>query len=163
MAKVPEINKGGHAYASKKIIWEDKLSGLGYKVTVPRKLILKILEKQPGLVDAYEIFLEVRKKDPKIGIATVYRTLELLTRLKIVHRVSAGMDKSLYMLAEGTKHASVYMICENCKSVIIDNECLKDAIKIRLKEDAEKNILKNCNIKIDNFQIAFTGLCDKCS
>jgi Fur family ferric uptake transcriptional regulator len=163
MARVPDEKEAQLGFKSKNVIWEDRLSDLGYKVTGPRKLILKLMEKQPSLVDAYQLFLEVRKKDPKIGIATVYRTLELLTRLKIVHRVSVGMDKSLYMLAGGSKHASVYMVCEKCKSVIIDNECLKDAIKIRLKEGAEKNILKNCNIKIDNFQIAFTGLCDKCS
>lgn len=159
MAKVVDEKEYGDP-----VLWANKLTSLGYKITGPRKIILEILERQNELIDADSIFLKVRKKDPKIGIATVYRTLELLSRLKIICRISAGVEKSLYMISEDCRRqASVYMVCERCKSVITDNECLKDAIKIRLKENAEKNILKNCNIKIDNFQVVFTGLCDKCS
>ena len=69
----------------------------------------------------------------------------------------------MYMLSDDCmKHTSVYMICDNCKSIITNNECLNHAIKIRLREDAEKNILDNCKLKIDNFQVVFKGLCDKC-
>ena len=66
------------------------------------------------------------------------------------------------MLFRSRRDTSVYMICNNCKRVITNNECLNRAIKIRLREDAEKNILKNCNLRIDKFQIVFTGLCDQC-
>ncbi|MBM3707329.1 MAG: transcriptional repressor [Actinobacteria bacterium] len=144
-------------------ILEKKLKDLGYKFTGQRKLILEALSSELKLFDAESVFMEARKADPSIGIATVYRTLELLSRLNLICKISVGMDKSMYMLSyDCRKETSVYMICDNCKRVITNNTCLKSAVKIRLKEDAEDNILKNCNLKIDKFQVVFTGLCDKC-
>jgi Fur family ferric uptake transcriptional regulator len=145
------------------IVLGKKLKNLGYKFTGQRKTILEALSSEPRLFDVESIFMEVKKIDPSIGIATIYRTLELLSRLKLICRISIGIDKSMYMLSDDCRRdTSVYMICNNCKRVITNNECLNRAIKIRLREDAEKNILKNCNLRIDKFQIVFTGLCDQC-
>ncbi len=142
---------------------EAKLKNFGYKFTGPRRKILEILAGKNDLFDTDSIYLTVKKKDPSIGIATVYRTLELLTRLNLICKINIGLEKSMYMLSENcTKQTSVYMICEKCKTVITNNDCLKNAIKIRLKENAEQNILDNCNLKIDKFQIVFSGLCEKC-
>ena len=143
---------------------EIKLKSLGYKFTGQRKAILQTLSGINELFDTENIYLMVKKAEPSIGIATVYRTLELLTRLKLICKVNIGTDKSMYMLSDDcVKNTSIYMICDKCKSIITNNDCLKSAIKIRLKENAEKNIMDNCNLKIDNFQIVFTGLCDKCT
>ena len=107
--------------------------------------------------------MEVRKVDPTIGIATIYRTLDLLSKLKLICKISVGIDKSMYMLSDDCiKETSVYMICDNCKRIITNNECLNSAVKIRLREDAENNILKNCSLKINKFQVVFTGLCNNC-
>jgi Fur family ferric uptake transcriptional regulator len=145
------------------IVLGKKLKNLGYKFTGQRKTILETLSSEPRLFDVESIFMEVKKIDPSIGISTIYRTLELLSRLKLICRISIGIDKSMYMLSDDCRRdTSVYMICDNCKRVITNNECLNSAIKIRLREDAEKNILKNCNLRIDKFQIVFTGLCDQC-
>lgn len=143
---------------------EKKLTRLGYKFTGQRRKILEALSSEHRLFDAESIFIKAKKTDPSIGIATVYRTLELLTRLNLICKVSVGTEKSMYMLADDCeKETSVYMVCDQCKKVITNNDCLKNALKIRLREDAEENILKNCNLKIDKFQVVFKGLCDECS
>jgi len=145
------------------IILEKKLKKLGYKFTGQRRLILEILSSEPKLFDAESIFMEVKKIDPTIGIATIYRTLDVLSKLNLICKITVGLDKSMYMLSEDCrKELSVYMICDSCKKIITNNECLNSAIKIRLKEDAESSILKNCNLKIDKFQVVFSGLCDDC-
>ena len=142
---------------------ENKLTGLGYKFTGPRKIILTLLLQEHRLLDADYIYMAVKKVDSKIGIATVYRTLELLARLNLICRISIGVDKSLYMLSDDCgKDTSVYMICDNCGRAITNNACLNSSIKIRLRDDAEKNILKNCGLRIADFRIIFTGLCDQC-
>jgi len=142
---------------------EEKLTRLGYKFTGQRRKILEELSSEHKLFDAESIFIKAKKSDPSIGIATVYRTLELLSRLNLICKVDIGTEKSMYMLADDCeKETSVYMVCDNCKQVITNNDCLKNALKIRLREDAEQNILKNCNLQIDKFQIVFKGLCDKC-
>jgi len=157
------LKENPESYDGLLLILEKKLKDLGYKFTGQRKLILEALSSKLELFDAESVFMKVRKADISIGIATIYRTLELLSRLNLICKINIGMDKSMYMLSEDCrKETSVYMVCDNCKRVITNNECLKNAVKIRLKENAEDNILKNCSLKIDKFQIVFTGLCDQC-
>lgn len=142
---------------------ESVIKEKNFKFTGQRKRILEILCSENKLFDTEEIFLILKKDDSRVGIATVYRTLDLLTRLKIVCKLIVGTDKSMYTLSSDCLNDNyVYMICDNCKRIIMNNKCLKNAIKIRLRDDAEENILKNCNLKIDNFQIVFTGLCNDC-
>lgn len=142
---------------------ENSLKTLGHKLTGPRKIILGILMEKQRLLDADEIYMEVKMINPGIGIATIYRSLELLTKLKLICKVTAGVGKSVFMLSEDCrKDTSIYMICNNCKRIVTNIECINNSIKIRLKEDAENNIFKNCKLRIDNFQIVFSGLCDKC-
>ena len=151
-------------YSDKLMTLEKKLTNLGYKFTGQRKIVLQALGSDNKLFDADTIFMEVKKIDPSVGISTVYRALELLSRLKLICRISVGTDKSMYMLSDNCrKDTSVYMVCDNCKRIITNNECLNSAIIIRLREGAEKNIFKNCKLMIDKFQIVFSGLCEDCS
>lgn len=149
---------------SQKKYYEDKIINSGFKVTKPRDIIIEVLYGADNLMTADDVYMEVKHVDPSIGVATVYRTLELLTRLKIVCRIILGSGRSYYMLSkECAKETFIYMICNNCKKIITNNQCLKSAVKIRLRENAEETILKNCKLQIDNYQILFTGLCEDCS
>ena len=144
--------------------YEDKITSSGFKVTKPRDVIIKILSKTSNLLTADDIYMELKNNDPSIGVATVYRTLELLTRLKIVCRIILGSGRAYYMLSkECARETFIYLICDNCKKIITNNQCLRSAVKVRLKDNAEEDIVKNCKLKIDNYQILFTGLCEDCS
>ncbi|HAJ95466.1 MAG TPA: hypothetical protein DCP02_04440 [Actinobacteria bacterium] len=144
--------------------YEDKITNSGFKITKPRDTIIKILSKASNLLTADDIYMEVKNDDPSIGVATVYRTLELLTRLKIVCRIILGSGRSYYMFSrECAKETFTYMICNNCKKIITNNQCLQSAVKVRLRENAEETIMKNCKLQVDNYQILFTGLCEDCN
>lgn len=140
-------------------IWTEKLEKSGYRLTKPRKIILNKLNNNSKPLSADDIFLMIKKEYPNIGIATVYRTLELLTRLKLISKINFGNEKSFYIFSDENFNL---MICKNCGTIVQNNRCLNNAIKIRLKENAEENILENCNIKIDNYQVIFSGLCKNC-
>jgi len=160
MAKVDDEFNGKEL----KKFYQDKIASSGFKITKPRDVIIKILSKSSKLLTADDIYMQVKDVDPTIGVATVYRTLELLTRLKIVCRIILGSGRSYYMLSrECARETFTYMICDNCKKIITNNQCLKSAVKVRLRENAEETILKNCKLKVDNYQILLTGLCDECS
>lgn len=149
---------------NQKKYYEEKITNSGFKVTKPRDIIIEVLSGANNLLTADDVYMEVKNVDPSIGVATVYRTLELLTRLKIVCRIILGSGRSYYMLSrECAKETFVYMICNNCKKIITNNQCLQSAVKVRLRENAEETIMKNCKLQIDNYQILFTGLCDDCS
>ena len=148
---------------NQKKYYEEKITNSGFKVTKPRDIIIEVLSGANNLLTADDVYMEVKNVDPSVGVATVYRTLELLTRLKIVCRIILGSGRSYYMLSrECAKETFVYMICNNCKKIITNNQCLQSAVKVRLRENAEETIMKNCKLQVDNYQILFTGLCEDC-
>ena len=160
MSKIKNNNTDENKYKS----WVLSLKKYGYKLTDPRDTIIDYLSKESGVKSAEDVYLELKRINPQIGIATIYRTLDLLSNLGLIHRISFGSNKSLYVFSKNSsKYSSIYMVCENCGKVIVNNKCLNNAIKIRLIDDAENNIFNNCKLKINNFQIFFSGLCDKCS
>ncbi len=85
----------------------------GFKLTPQREAtLLVLLENEKDHLSAEEIFFFVRKKSPEIGLATVYRTLEILTDLKIVDKVSFNDGVSRYDLRkEGAKHFHHHLLC----------------------------------------------------
>ena len=160
MAKISKENSNNKHIGFSK----EKLIKAGYKLTKSREAIIEIMGETLKLYDADSLYLEVKKDNLDIGIATIYRTLELLSRLQIICRIIFGSGKTYYMLAEDChKQTLIYMVCNNCKKIITNNEFLNNSIEIRLKDSAEKDILDNCNLKIENYQVLFTGLCDECN
>jgi len=145
-------------------LFKEKITKAGYKLTKSREAIIKIMGEASKLYDADSLYLRVKKDNLDIGIATVYRTLELLSRLQIICKITFGSGKTYYMLTEDChKQTSIYMVCNNCKKIITNNKFLNNSIEVRLRDNAEKYILDNCNFKIENYQVLFTGLCDECN
>ncbi len=144
--------------------WISELQESGYKLTEPRNIILNFLKDQSSILSVDSIYLKLKKVYPQISIATVYRTLDLLSNLGLIKKIKLGSGKAYYLNNKKyTNKHSIYLICENCGKVIVNNKCLNNAVKIRLVDDAENNIFKNCSLRINNFQIFFSGLCDKCA
>lgn len=75
----------------------------GYKLTPQREAtVLVLLENEKDHLSAEEIYMLVKQKSPDIGLATVYRTLEMLTELKIIDKISFNDGLSRYdMRKEG--------------------------------------------------------------
>jgi Fur family transcriptional regulator, ferric uptake regulator len=140
---------------------ESILVNESYKLTKPRKFILEFFNKSPRLYDAETLYLEIREKHPEIGIATVYRTLNLFAKLQIIKRIILGSGKTYYSFQEETPNkVFVYMICTRCGKIITHNKCLDDSIILEV--DSFKNILKKCGLKVESIQVQFYGLCEEC-
>src|SRR5699024_9767119 len=76
-----------------------ELQAKGYKLTPQREATLKVLiEREEDHLSAEEVFFLVKEKAPEIGLATVYRTLELLCELKVVDKINFGDGVSRYDL-----------------------------------------------------------------
>ena len=62
---------------------QKQLHESGFKLTPQREAtVLVLLENEKDHLSAEEIYFLVKQKSPEIGLATVYRTLEILTDLK---------------------------------------------------------------------------------
>ena len=81
--------------------WCNRFAGRGYKLTMSRQAILEVLNSTSRHLSAEEIFLLVHKSYPGTGLATVYRTLDLLTQMGLTCKFDFGDGKSHYELVDG--------------------------------------------------------------
>lgn len=133
----------------------------GFKWTQTRQAIIDILSSKGGHLSAEEIFLEVKKVIPGIGLATVYRTLEILTNLGIVREFDFKDGRARYEFVigkEGVEH--YHLICKICGK-IIDYEIETDKEADPLKE-LKTSLTEKFKFSIERSDIQFFGLCDKC-
>jgi len=129
----------------------------GYKLTPQREsVVVVILEKEHDHLSAEEIFLYVKRKNPDIGLATVYRTLEILLDLHILDRVSFTDDGvALYDLRGDTnKHFHHHLVCDSCGNV--------EEIKEDLLFDVEAVVAERFGFAVRDHKLTFMGKCKEC-
>ena len=81
-----------------------QLKAKGYKLTHQRAMTLRVLlENEQDHLSAEDVYMLVKKSYPEIGLATVYRTLELLTELHIVEKMNFGDGVARFDLRDATK------------------------------------------------------------
>lgn len=86
-------------------IYKQKIKKSGFRITETRMVILDILLKSPDKLDAEEVFFLSHKKYPKIGMATIYRTLRLLEKEGLVTKVGFENNKAKYRIEESPELA----------------------------------------------------------
>ena len=87
-----------------------------YNLTRQRRLVLDILKETPGHPDAGFIFQEARKKDDRISLATVYRSLDLFKKEGLVEENSFGEDHGHFETLQDPDH--YHFTCIGCGKVI---------------------------------------------
>lgn len=127
-----------------------------YKLTSQRQTILQaFLRNQDRHLSAEDVYNIVRRQAPEIGLATVYRTLELFCELDIVQRLDFGDGRQRYELNEtSTPHHHHHLICLSCGKV---REFSDD-----LLETLETAISRQSNFAIVDHQLKFYGYCQDC-
>jgi Fur family transcriptional regulator, ferric uptake regulator len=144
------------------VCWHKNLKGQGYRITRGRKAILEVLAGAEGHLSAEDIYLKVHPVLPAIGLTSVYRTLEILSRLGLIFRFDFGDGRGRFELAEapgGERHHH-HLVCTGCGRVI-DYKDFIDKEKALLKK-TEAGLSKKYRFRITNHQIQFYGLCDQC-
>lgn len=133
-----------------------QLHSQGYKLTPQREAtLIVLLEREEDHLSAEEVFLLVKEKAPEIGLATVYRTLELLSELKVVDKINFGDGVFRYDLRkEGVEHFHHHLVCMECGSV---EEIIED-----LLSDVEKIVEEQWNFKVKDHRLTFHGICKQC-
>jgi Fe2+ or Zn2+ uptake regulation protein len=84
------------------------------RLTPQREALLDLIAERPGSFTAVELFEEARRRRPRLGLATVYRTVELLRRTGSV-RPLAGDARPAYVRCEPGHHH--HLICLACGAV----------------------------------------------
>jgi len=89
----------------------------GLRSTDQRRLIVETFFKSPNHVSIEELLAQVRVQDPKVGYATVYRTLKLLTECGVAFERRFGDGLARYELADEETHHD-HLICIDCGSIV---------------------------------------------
>lgn len=133
-----------------------QLHAQSYKLTPQREATVRVLlEREADHLSAEDIYLLVKEKAPEIGLATVYRTLELLSELKIIDKINFGDGVSRYDLRkEGAEHFHHHLVCIECGSV---EEIMDD-----LLGEVEKVVESQWGFKVQDHRLTFHGLCKQC-
>ncbi|WP_047985367.1 ferric iron uptake transcriptional regulator [Ornithinibacillus californiensis] len=133
-----------------------QLHAQSYKLTPQREATVRVLlEREADHLSAEDIYLLVKEKAPEIGLATVYRKLELLSELKIIDKINFGDGVSRYDLRkEGAEHFHHHLVCIECGSV---EEIMDD-----LLGDVEKIVESEWGFQVQDHRLTFHGLCKIC-
>lgn len=89
----------------------------GLRSTDQRKIIVETFFKAPHHISIEELLAEVRVQDPRVGYATVYRTLKLLAECGVAHERRFGDGLARYELADEASHHD-HLICLECGKIV---------------------------------------------
>nr|WP_312575893.1 transcriptional repressor [Sedimentibacter sp.] len=136
----------------------DKLCEKNFKMTTQRKVVFEILtEKAEEHLSPEEIYDHIKDVYPEMGLATIYRTLQLFEEIGLVYKLN--FDDGCYryeILSPNNKevHQHHHLICKKCGKII--------EVKEDLMNSLEEIIEKQYNFEIKNHMVKFTGICSQC-
>ena len=138
---------------------KEKLRKKGLKVTHQRILVLSVLEQNSGRhMTAEDIYELVSEDYPEIGLATVYRTLQLLWEMQLVDRLNLDDGCVRYeighLLLGDARHNHHHLICRTCNKVIPFDDDLLD--------DLERYIEDATGFHVLDHELKFYGLSREC-
>jgi Fur family ferric uptake transcriptional regulator len=102
----------GHSEGS---AWQTRLRESGHRLTPQRELVLAAVETL-GHATPDEVYAEVRTHSSAINLSTVYRTLELLDDLGLIHHAHLSDRAPTYHATSGHEHS--HLVCRGCRTVI---------------------------------------------
>lgn len=130
----------------------------GLKVTNQRLLVLETIGKHPGEhLSAEEIYELVKMQCPEIGLATIYRTVQVLVDLHVIDKVSFDDGFARYELEAGgedERHHHHHAICRTCGAVISFEDDLLDKL--------EQALYDAIGFTVTDHEVKLYGCCKEC-
>lgn len=128
------------------------LDAEGFRLTAPRLAVVQVLAEGHQHLSHAEILERAREKYPDISRATVYRTLELLAELGIVHTTFMGDANQRFIVPIGGHHH--HLICNRCGNVTDLNECHFGT--------ALSTVSQQTGFAVESHLVELYGLCADC-
>ena len=138
---------------------KQRLKEKGLKVTHQRILVLSVLEQNSGRhMTAEDIYELVSQDYPEIGLATIYRTVQLLLEMQLVDRINLDDGCVRYEIGEPGlgegKHHHHHLICKTCGKVLPFYDDLLEELERRIEDETGFHVLDH--------ELKFYGQCREC-
>ena len=132
-----------------------QVAASGVRLTRQRRALIEALQNADQHVDAAALLELARQRDPQIDRATVYRTLDILKKLRLI-------DELDLMHLQGEKHyfeprtvrEHCHLACFGCGAIV---EYASPAFEALKEKIAEEN-----SFQVDVIRLELGGRCRKC-
>jgi Fur family ferric uptake transcriptional regulator len=126
----------------------------GFRAGAARTRVVDALARQNCCATAQEIADELRDEQGRVGIASVYRALEVLDRLGLVHRLDVGDGTARYEAAHPGGEHHHHVVCNRCGRVA---QFADDRL-----EQAIATLSQRLEFTIDQHDVVLRGTCPNC-
>jgi Fur family ferric uptake transcriptional regulator len=116
---------------------------------------VELLSRQDCCLTAQEIFDALRADDRRVGIASVYRALDVLTNLRLVQRIDVGAGVARYEPAHPDGEHHHHLVCGDCGKVV--------AFEDDRLEDALAGLAEELGYVVEAHDVVLRGACGDCS
>lgn len=125
------------------------------KFTKQRELIFKILKSSPQKhLTPEELFSIVHRDHKQVGIATIYRTLNIFEELGIVNKQEFTDQAYTYEIIDPESDHHDHIICTECGKILEDEFLSVDDVKKSLKD--------NYDFNLSYYSLRIYGICSDC-
>jgi Fur family transcriptional regulator, ferric uptake regulator len=122
------------------------------RVTAQRALLLELLRRSRGHVDADELYRSAKKRNPRISLSTVYRNLQLFKKMGLVDERHFDEEHHHYEVKSGEEHQ--HLLCVSCGKVV--------EFDYPAGRKFRQDIARKYDFDITGVEIHMTGLCSTC-
>ena len=128
------------------------LAGAGYRVTGPRRAVAELIAARSGHFTAADLVIDARARRLRIGRATIFRALDLLTDLGVVERLDLPSGEHAYVGCEPAHHHHV--VCSRCgRASEVDDAGLRPLLR---------EVARQTGYRVDEHRLELFGSCPAC-
>ena len=133
-------------------LFHSRLRDRGLKSTAPRDDIARVFFELGRHISAEELYGEVKRVNPHVGYATIYRTLKLLKECGLLSERHFDEGQARYEVAG--EHHHDHFICENCGKIMeFENDEL---------EKIQQVVARRLGVTLTRHKMELYGLCAEC-
>jgi len=124
----------------------------GLKLTRCRKAVLEVLATTVEHLKVAEVHRRAQTIDPRVGLASVYRTMDLLARLNLVKHIHVEHRHRHYTRTNGD-HGH-HLVCNGCGLVVEFSDCGLEGLT--------RSLARRTKFRIEGHSVEFFGRCHDC-
>ena len=128
------------------------LRSQGKRITGQRALLLQLIRESAGHLDAEELYRRAKKKQPRLSLSTVYRTIQLFKELGLIDEHHFDEAHHHYEAKSQAEHH--HLVCLSCGKIIEFEYPQTERIKKDVGHDYAFDIL--------HAEVRLEGICSDC-
>ena len=125
----------------------------GYKLTPARRHLIKVIAGSNAHLTPAELYEKAGGENSGISLVTIYRTLDMLSRLGLICEVYTEGHARSYLLSRPREHHH-HLVCAECGTVLDFTGCDLETL--------EKKLSRETGFHIDSHRLEFSGKCREC-